>query len=87
MLGGCEFTKAVSKYDSLTNTFDETLPSLILATNYASAVYLDGVIYVACGVDSNNNYISTMEKLETRDPSSQWKLIHIPESLELGRKM
>ena len=55
VLGGCEFTNAVSKYDSVTNTFDDTIPSLRLAANNACACYIDGVIYVAGGSDGNKN--------------------------------
>ena len=55
VLGGCEFTNAVSKYDSVTNTFDDTIPSLRLAANKASACYIDGVIYVVGGIDGSKN--------------------------------
>lgn len=74
VIGGID-KSCVSKYVGETDCWDESTPAMTTVREQASACYLGGTIYVACGVDDDWQQLGTIESLNTEDPQASWQLI------------
>lgn len=76
IIGG-EQLNSITKYDSVAERWEDLSARLNVARSQASACFINDHLYVFYGMGSDQYFIQSVEKLNLRDPNSQWKLIEM----------